>query len=513
MKLFNTLFLLVFIFCSSATFAQDDPGSLNGAGIFKFDDELNGIFHDILTLRLKKATLRLNKVKSKNVFNLVPYYLEDYIDFLYAYIDGKPKDIYGKFLDHKENHLEWFKQGGEGDPFTLFMQADVHLRWGMIYAMFGDDIEAFKSLKKASALLDKNAKKFPGFIPGKRALAILHTMVSAIPGKHQWGGALSGLNDNANQGLAEMKQIIEHGKQYPEFEFNEEVQIIYGMLLLYLGNDDLNTWGAINTNVLDFTKNPMAAYILASKNLKTGRSRQAFIVLNQYPQSEEFYAMPYLDVLKGLCKLYQLDLKAENDFNNFLSKYRGANGIKEAYHNLAWISLLNNEEPKYRYYMGLVEKKGEYNTYQDKSAMNEMEKASQKIIPNVDLLKIRLLSEGGNYEKAYHLLEKFDTKKLKDEQEKIEISYRKAVVYHKMRKFTDALTFYAETIKKGAKKPYYFACNAALQSGIIWESKKDTEKAIEFYEICLKEKPDQYQTTLHSRARKKLNALKGKKKK
>ena len=66
-------------------------------------------------------------------------------------------------------------------------------------------------------------------------------------------------------------------------------------------------------------------------------------------------------------------------------------------------------------------------------------------------------------------------------------------------------------MKKGAKKPYYYACNAALQSGIIWESKKDPEKAAEFYEKCLKEKPDQFMVVLHSRAKEKLIAIKAKK--
>lgn len=510
MKIFYSFcfLLLVPIFSGQA---QTSPEELNNAGFFKWNEDLNDVFHDVMTLKFKAVIPRLIQEKKQNAFNLIPYYLEDYIDFFYAFIDGKPKDIYGKYLKRKEQRLLWLAEGAEGDPYTLFTQADIHLRWGMIYALFQDNMEAFKSIKKASVLLERNNKKFPNFLPNKRALGILHTMVGAIPGKYQWGASLAGLKGNIAQGLSELEEVISHGKRHHEFEFNEEVQVIYGMLLLYMGNNDLKAWGAINTEILDFTKNPMAAYILANRSMKTGKSKQAILILNKYPKGDEYYHFPYLDVMNGMCKLYRLDLGAEKDFNNFLDRYRGVNGVKEAYHRLGWISLLRKDEAKYRYYMSLVEKKGEYNTSQDRTAMNEMEEAKQKIVPNLNLLQARLLYDGGYYDKAQSALNACDPKQLKTEQEQIEHTYRMGRIFQKMKKNDDALKSYAQTISKGTKKPYYYACNAALQSGIIHESRDEMEKAKEFYEKCLKEKPDQYQASLHSQAKERLNAFKKKK--
>lgn len=502
----------LFLVSSFSGYAQTEPSELKNAGFFKWNDDLNSMFHDVMTLKFKAVIPRIIQEKKKNTFNLIPHYLEDYIDFFYAFIDGKPKDIYGKFLERKEQRLTWLEQGAEGDPYTLFTQADIHLRWGMIYALFQDNMEAFKSIKKAAVLLEKNDKKFPSFLPNKRALGILHTMVGAIPGKYQWGASLAGLRGNIAQGLGELEEVISHGKRHQEFEFNEEVQVIYGMLLLYMGNNDLKAWGAINTEILDFTKNPMAAYILANRSIKTGKSKQAILILDKYPKGEEYYHFPYMNIMNGMCKLYRLDLDSEKDFNNFLSRYRGVNGIKEAYHRLAWISLLRKDESKYRYYMSLVEKKGEFNTSQDRTAMNEMENAKRRVVPNLDLLRARLLYDGGYYDKAYNSLKTCDAKSLKNEQEKIEYSYRKGRILQKMKKNDDALKSYAETIADGTKKPYYYACNAALQAGIIHESRDEIEEAIAFYEKCLKEKPDQYQASLHSKAKQRLNALKKKKK-
>lgn len=511
MKRIYSLCLLCFLVLTNG-YSQTTPEEINGAGFFKFNDELNGIFQDVLHMKLRAVIPRLEKEKKRNVFNLLPHYLEDYIEFLHAFVDGRPKAIYGKYMEHKEKRLAWLEQGSEGDPYTLFIQADIHLRWGMIYAYYQDNVEAFKSIKKASVLLEKNSKKFPNFILNKRALGILHTMVGAIPGKYQWGASLAGLKGNVSQGLEEIDAVIRHGKMHPSFEFNEEVQIIYGMLLLYMGNNDLKAWGAINTEILDFTQNPMAAYILASRSIKTGKSKTAILILEKYPKGDDYHHFAYLNVLKGMCKLYRLDLKAEADFNNFLSNYRGVNGVKEAYHRLAWIHLLKNDVHKYHYYMSKVEEKGEHNTTQDRTAMNEMEEAKSKIVPNIDLLKARLAYDGGYYEKAYSYVSACDIKKLKTEQEKIEHSYRLGRIYQRMRKKEDALKAYAETIKKGTKKPYYFACNAALQSGIIHESRDEFDQAKMFYEKCLKEKPDQYQASLHSKARERLEVLKKKKK-
>ncbi len=199
-------------------------------------------------------------------------------------------------------------------------------------------------------------------------------------------------------------------------------------------------------------------------------------ILDKYPKGEAYYHFPYLDLMTGMCKLYKLDLKSEENFKSFLSGYHGVNGIKEALQRLAWISLLRGNETKYLFYMRRVEKKGQYNTSHDKAAFREMQTASLNIIPNVDLLKARLLSDGGYCEKAYQIVRLYDINKLKYEQELIEYNYRKARILQKMRRNNDALIFFAETYEKGSQKPYYFACNAALQSGIIWESMQEFVK-------------------------------------
>lgn len=509
----KVLFLLV-LTCltgTSLTYAQTTPEELNHAGVFTFNEKLEATFQDILHLKLKKARLAMPALKQENTFNLLPHYIEDYIDFFHAFVDGRPKAVYGKYKERMEERLLWLEQGSSNDPYSLFTQGDIYLRWGMIYALYGDNIEAFKSIKKAANLLEKNGEKFPTFMPNKRALGILHTLVGAIPGEYKWGASLAGLKGDINQGLKELDEVISHGKSFPSFEFNEEVQLIYGILLLYMGNNDNKAWGALNTEAMDITKNPMAAYILASRSIKTGKSQKALIIMKQCAEGDEYHYFGYLDIIRGMAKLYRLDLDAEKDFKHFLENYRGVNHIKEAYQKLAWINLLQKNESGYKYNMSLVEKKGEYNNFADRAAMNEMADTKQGVIPDIQLLQARLYFDGGYYEKAYSILQRLDTKKLKGEEQQLEFMYRKARVLHLMRKNEDAIKLYEEVCQKGRKKPYYYACSAALQMGAIWEVRKEPTKAIDAYKKCLKEKPDQYRASLHSKAKAALDRLDTKK--
>ena len=507
MKRYYFYILVVILTWNTAITAQSDPTTLNHSGFFKWDNELQEILTEVLHLQLLQAAPRIQAAQKSKKFNLLPYYLEDYLDFYFAYVDGRPKVIYGKYMERKEARLAWLEQGSEQDPYTLYTQADVHLRWAMIYAMYQDNTLAFKSIKKAAALLERNQKRFPNFVLNKRAWGILHTMIGAMPGKYQWGAALAAWSDNVNEGLSELEQVIQHGKQQLDFIMNEEVQQLYSMLLLYMGNDDPSAWGALNTALLDPVNNPMATYILASRYIKTGKSKQGLLLLEQRKKMNEEYPFPQLELLKGHCKLYRLDKTAEENYKDFLEQFRGVNGIKETYQCLAWLALLNNDNNQYFYYMQQVERKGEHFTSADRLAMNEMEIAKNKKQPNLKLLQARLYYDGGYYDKAYSVLEQCTVNELQEEEEQIEYFYRKGSIYQKMRKKNIALEAFEETLKRGTKKPYYYACRAALNAGLVHESREEWKEAKSYYERCLKEKPDQYQHTLHSRARTRLNAL------
>ena len=59
--------LVAVLLCTTNGMAQSDPSELNGAGYFKFNDDLKDIFHSILNLKLRAVLPKLNAEKNRNV--------------------------------------------------------------------------------------------------------------------------------------------------------------------------------------------------------------------------------------------------------------------------------------------------------------------------------------------------------------------------------------------------------------------------------------------------------------
>ena len=91
---------------------------------------------------------------------------------------------------------------------------------------------------------------------------------------------------------------------------------------------------------------------------------------------------------------------------------------------------------------------------------------------------------------------------------KLEYEYRRARVYHETGRLEDALLQYDKAIETGRDLDFYYACNAALQSGLIYEQTGNLDLSEKYYRMCLDMSPSDYQTSLHQKAKAGLNRLK-----
>jgi tetratricopeptide (TPR) repeat protein len=139
----------------------------------------------------------------------------------------------------------------------------------------------------------------------------------------------------------------------------------------------------------------------------------------------------------------------------------------------------------------------------DKNAQQEAESG---IVPNLDLLRARLLFDGGYFQKGYQLLASQATDGFKGAHE-LEYFYRLGRLLHGMDRYEEALRHYQLTLDKGADSPWFYACNAALQMGIIYEGQGNRTQARAAYEHCLSLKPEEYRVGLHQKAKAGLSRL------
>ena len=205
-----------------------------------------------------------------------------------------------------------------------------------------------------------------------------------------------------------------------------------------------------------------------------------------------------MDFMLGRCKLAKGDDDADIYFKNFIIYNKGNHFIKEAHQKLAWYALLKGDEAGYDLNMQQVLIKGSGTTDQDEQALKEAESHER---PHPVLLRARLFFDGGYYDQALALLTDQFFETLTLQSQRLEFLYRKGRVLQAKKSNLEALHYFSLTIKFGEEEKYYYACSAALESGLIHESLGSDWAAEKFYNMCLEMSPETYSSSLHQKAR------------
>ena len=470
---------------------------------FEFTDKAFQAYEYAISLQFEESRNLLLEIKAEDPKNLIVHHIENYIDFFTIFINEDKAD-FERLRNNKKNRLKQIRKGSNKSPYYLYAQAEIHLQWALARLKFEEYFTAFNEVSKAYRLLQENQYRYPSFIANKKSLGVLHAIVGTIPDKYKWGIKLiGGLDGTIEQGCGEIEEVLAYANKN-DFIFEEETRVIYALLLLHLKNEREEAWNYINNAKLNPDKNPLASFILANIAMKTGRNNEAIELLENRPMGNGYQDFHYLDFMLGKAKLNRLDEDADVYFQKFLSNSKGKNYIKESYQKLAWCALLKEDSEAYAKWIQEVERNGGAQIDEDKQALKELELGLK---PNIDLLKARLLFDGGYYTEALDILKDKYATNYDSEKNRIEHDYRLGRILHKMNSFEKALESYQRTIDRGAELPFYFACNAALQSGLIYEKLKDYPKAEQYFKYCRRLKPEEYKTSLHQKAKSGLQRL------
>ena len=491
------LYLLLIFILPTVVISKPKPKQ------FDLGPELLVAYDKVLNLEFEEATGLIEKYKKQHPNNVMPYFIENYIDLFTLFIGESTAD-FDRLLPNKEMRLDKLKQGTQDSPYYLYSQAELRLQWAMARIKFkGQYANAFLDTKKAFSLLEKNQRLFPDFLPNKRSLGVLHTIVGLIPDSYKWGVQLLGMNGTVKQGMAELKSVIDYSKVH-YYPFEKETLVLYALLNLHAGNNKEAAWKVINTRKLNHFESPMACYIKSSVAMRTGRNDLAIDMLVNHPEGEQYYPFHQLDFLLGVALTAKLDPEAKVYLKKYVKEHKGGSYIKESYQKLAWLALVEGDEDGYYRYMELCKHKGAREMDEDKSAYNEAITGRK---PQQDLLKVRLLYDGSYIDRAYELIKQIDYNVFNRVEHQIEYHYRYGRIVERQGKEKNLQLFYQKTIDMGAEEPYYYACNAAIRMGMFFEGKKDFEKAKFYYKKALSFSPNQYEDSLHARAKAGLNRI------
>ena len=478
---------------------------------YDFNPGCQQAWNSVIMFRFDEARQLIRKEQAFDPGNLMPVYIENYIDFLTLFT-GEEKAWFDQVRNNKEIRLDKLSKGDKSSPMYRFCLADVYMQWAFSRLKFREYTAAGLELRKANELLRENHALFPDFLPDQLGLGTMHAISGLIPENYRWLANMIGFEGDLDQGQGEMKKVLDYSGGDPFIRSLKIPACLFAAMINATLRNDRNAALAIvsrfnsDPDLLPYSDSPLVLYAKSTIYLKTGHSDQVLTVLSGRSLPKGTFRLCFLDYLEGLARLNHLDPAAANSFKSFISGFRGGNYIKSSWQKIAWASLIRGDTTSYRTYIRMALTQGNGDVDEDKQAFIEAENG---IIPNVTLLKARLLTDGGFYTRALEVLLHQSLKHyIRDRQELAEYNYRLGRIYQATDQEAKALSHYALAVQNGKELPQYFAGGAALQMGIIHEQHRRFGQADSCFRLCLSLSFKEYKTSLSQKARAGLNRVK-----
>lgn len=471
------------------------------------NDNCKVAYSNILSLRFEEALKRIQEEKTNNPHNIFIPYLENYVDFLKVTI-SEDELLFDSLENMISERISEIKTLSDTSRYKDYFLGNINLQWATVHIRFGNYATAAIKINRAYRLLEENNSSFPDFMPNSITRGILHIMIGLVPDSYNWILNIVSMHGTVAQGRSELINAYESCQINPSYSYlKDEVLFYMGMINLNLNPDPEFADYLLSKLESSNSQNLMLTYLTINAMMKSGKNNDALEVFASIDTTINYYPFYYLDFLHGECFLRTLNTDmAKNEFNEFLSNFRGQNYIKDAWQKTAWAALIENDTLSYLKDLQQVLSHGKSNVGADKNA----EKAALSgIIPNIELLKCAMLFNGGYYDDAHNTLIAINNSEL-SQTEKVEKNYRLGRVAHRMKNWAEAKNYYNETIETGSLMPQYYAANAALKIGNIYETENDSVRAAYYYNVCLDLDFIEYRNSIRAKAKQGLKRVSGK---
>lgn len=487
-------YILVFLFSTATLFAKTD---------YDFNEPCRSAYSEIFSLRIENGKQLLSEEKKQHPGNLIPVLLESYVDLLQI-ITSENASLLADFKARKNTRLNSLKNGNTGSPWHRYAQAEVQLHYALAAFQFQEYWSGLMDMRKAFFLLEENMRLHADFKPNQKSYYTIQALLGAVPEKYAWGLRLLGLQGNREKGMNGLQRILDEDWGADAF-LRDEARHIYTHLVFHLENDKEKAWRATRQAGYPLQGNLFSHYTALKVALYSFQSDAALQLLETVPAGKEYAAFPLLKYYAGLAHLNKLETQqAESFFTQFLAERNSGNYMKSAHQKIAWCKFLTGDEQGYKEQLQLLHQTGALQIEADKQAQKE---AADKLPPHPEILKARLLFDGGYFKQSLQTLENIPAESLSGKIYSLELTYRKARALHEMNDTLRAIESYMVTLGKGRNEPYYYAANAALNLALIYELKGNKELAKEYFNDCLSLDNHEYKQSLAQKAKAGLERL------
>ena len=473
------------------------------ASDFEINPTIKFAYSEIIKTKLSNGRTILERDKTNNGFNT---YVKSYADLIQLLIT-EDKIFYEQFIDNQVSRLEFLENLDKKSPYARMLQAEVHLHTAFVKLKFGHEVKGAWEIIKAYKLLEANAKEFPNFISNQKSLGLLHILIGSTPENYQWVANLLGLKGNIKQGLSELQDSIQK-----DTFWGQESQLIDYLIHAYILTFTPRKLADFQEFIKENPDNQLFVFFGITTLMKEGKSEVALSILEHRIIDKEYLPFPFLEYLKAEILLQKEQYQtASKLYQNFLSKHKGFNFVKDTYYKLFLCYWLNNDDVKAKVFLEKISLTGENIVESDKAAtkfsINFLAKKPAKSIPQKVLMKARLAFDGGYYDHALDLINAYSENSFDNLADRAELNYRKGRIYQKLNNIPQAISLFERAIVLSENQNYSYGATSALQLGYIFQEKNERQKAKNYFEKAISFKKHEYKNSIDNKARAAINQL------
>ncbi len=472
----------------------------NAEVYFDFNAICKQAYAETMELKTVTASDRIQKALVDNPENAAYYFIQDYIDFFEVFI-GEDEAVYNQRFDERSKRLAIYEQLEDDNPWKNYAKGELYVRWAIAKGKYQDNISALWDARRGYKLHEENLKRFPEFQPSNKTMGFLRAVVGTIPDKYQFAVRILGFDGDVKGGMQQMDDYYAFAQK--ENLFKEETHLMHTFFLIYLDQQFDRAW-EIASSRLETENSLLNNFLVADIAYRSGKVEEAIQIVEARPSGAEYIDFYFMDYFEGLLKLCRLDEDANVPIERFLNSGKGIHYVKEAWQRLGWHHLFQGDTIQYFNCLEKCKTEGRSMMDADKQALKD---ANDQIIPNIDLLKARLLNDGGYNSRSLEVLNQTTEDNLNFD-ERSEFYYRSARVYDAMGRTEEAIFWYKKTIDYCVNSELYYPAKSCLQLGMIYEKQKQFDLAKNWFEKTNEYNDHPYVDSFEQQSKAALNRLK-----
>jgi len=478
--------------------------SVRAEKVYDFNSNCVRAYQEIIQLRLVTGQQWIDLDKKQHPDNLIPYFLENYIDFFELFFNEDPAE-YKARIPHLAERIELMNKGPENSPLFLFTKAIIHFQWAAVQIKFGRQWDAGWEFRRSFLQIKSNEAKFPGFFPSQLYRGAMQVAAGTIPEGYKWLSNLLGIRGTIRSGMEKLETFLGRTDPWSQL-FKDEAVFYYCYLKFYIQNDKAGALATVEQQRLNLKSNHLFAYLAANLSLNNQQSEKAIQIIQSRNLAPEYLQTPVWDLELGYAKINRLDPSGVQHLLAYLKNFKGKYYVKDVLQKISWYYFLKGDMAQAQYYRGEILKKGGVDTDADKQALKEARSGKW---PDRLLLHARLLDDGGYFREALALLHGKRYTDFGRPEDQVEFNYRVGRIYQDLGIRGDAIEFYKLAIRLGKDRKEYFAARAALHIGNILVENGNCAEAQQWYQQCLDMEDHDYKNSLDQRAKAGIKRCKG----